>query len=71
MMRMFNLLAILGGSLLGLAMVATLFLIADVLFGTEAGIEAAFSGALLISSLWYFLPFARKRRERSAPDQSR
>jgi Family of unknown function (DUF6328) len=67
MLSTFNLLAIIGGSLLGLAMVATVFLIAELLFGFLPAAATAAAGALVFFGLWYALPLLRKNRERAAP----
>lgn len=66
MLRTFNRLAIIGGALLGLAMVSTLFLISNWVFGLTEGLVAASAGAALFGGLWYALPLRRKRRDRSA-----
>jgi hypothetical protein len=65
MLRTFNRLAILGATLLGVAMIMTIFLISHFLFGLETASAAAAAAVLLVGYLWYVLPLARRQRDRA------
>ena len=60
MLRIGNRQAIAGSALLGLAMTAVVFLIADVLFGIPAAVVVAIANAAWFSWFWYGLPLRRK-----------
>jgi len=49
-------------ALLGLALVAVVFLVSDVLYGAATAVPLAAGLALLATSTWFALPFARRRR---------
>jgi len=51
-----------GSSLLGAGMVAAVFLVASVLYGTAAAIASAAAVALTVGVTWYLLPRSRSRR---------
>ena len=53
-----------GSSLLGAGIVAALFLVGNVLFGTWAAIASALGLALTIVGSWYLLPLTRSRSAR-------
>jgi hypothetical protein len=59
-----NRLAIMGLSLLAIAMVGVILLITDVLFDTTTTIIATALVATLFAWLWYALPLTRLRRRR-------
>jgi cation transport ATPase len=59
-----NTLAIAGLGVLALAMSCVLFVIADLLFGTAAGVILALLGGVTFAAFWYALPLAHKRRRR-------
>jgi len=54
-------LAVLGTIFLGLGIVCSLYVVADVLFGDVVALVAAIAAGVLIASLWYVLPLSRRR----------
>lgn len=51
-----------GTALLAIGIVAVLYLVGDVLFGTTAAIACAAAVGALVASTWYLLPLQRMRR---------
>ncbi len=64
MLRMFNKLAVGGGSFLAIAMSCTVFVVCDVLFHRLASEVITGSVVLLFAWLWYVLPISRRLRGR-------
>ena len=56
--------AIVGTVFLAAGIVASMFVIADVLFGELAGVGVAVVTATMLGGLWYALPISRRRRSR-------
>ena len=56
-----------GVSSLGLAVVASVFVVADVVFGTVVGVMSSVGLGVLVSTLWIALPLATRRRFPSPP----
>lgn len=65
MLRTCNHLAIVGGSLLAVAMVCAIFVVTAIVATTGRALLVTAVAGLLIASLWFFLPLSRRRTERS------
>jgi hypothetical protein len=63
MLHVFNVLAICGGAFLSVAIVASMFLIIDFLFGRPLSWVAAATTAAVCVVVWYVLPLSRRARE--------
>ncbi|SRR6266540_3893451 len=61
-----NRMAIAGTACLALAMVAVLWLITDLLYDGPVVIAVAAAAALLVTSLWFLLPLARRARKQGS-----
>ena len=51
-----------GTAFLAIGIVAVLYLVSDVLFGTLAAIVSAVAVGTLVAATWYLLPLQRARR---------
>jgi hypothetical protein len=60
LLRLSNRMTIAGTAFLALAMVAVLWLITDVLYDGPVVVVVAVAAALLVASLWFLLPLARR-----------
>ncbi|MEP6893123.1 MAG: DUF6328 family protein [Gaiellaceae bacterium] len=60
--RVGNRFFLVGTALLAIGIVAVLYLVGDVLFGTAAAIAGAAAVGALVASTWYLLPLQRMRR---------
>jgi hypothetical protein len=58
-----NVLFLVGTSLLGVGIVAVVYLVAAVLYGTTAAIATTCVVGLILVSLWYLLPLRRGSRQ--------
>jgi hypothetical protein len=56
-----NRLALIGMTFVGLGLVCSLFLVADIMFGTTAAAIATIAAAIGIGALWFGLPLVRKQ----------
>ena len=63
MLRVINVLAIIGGIFLSLAIVTSIFLVNDFLFGRTLALVASISVAVTCIGAWYALPLIRRARE--------
>lgn len=70
MVRTSNTLLLAGTALLGLAIVAVVFLIADVMFGEIAGAISAALAAAIVVWFWFGLPLSRKVKDAASPGTS-
>jgi hypothetical protein len=68
MLKTANLLTIVGLGLLAAAIVGTLLLITDYLYGAETTIVVTGAAALLFAVLWYALPYRKRLRGGVAPE---
>ena len=60
MLRVSNVLALVGAALLAVSMTASALLIGDYLFSLSAGIVAAAAAGLAFAGLWFVLPLSRR-----------
>jgi hypothetical protein len=65
MLRIFNVLAIIGGAFLSLAIVSSMFLVFDYVFGEPLSAVATGTVAMACLSVWYGLPLIVRWRERA------
>ena len=66
MLVVMNKLALAGGAFLSLAMVTSIFLVTDYLFGHPVSIAVAAAVAVACAGAWYALPLSRRNRPRPA-----
>jgi predicted membrane channel-forming protein YqfA (hemolysin III family) len=64
MLRTFNRLAIVGGTLLAISMTCTIFVVTDRVFGEPHGAIIASASACVFLALWFALPLSRKQRDK-------
>ena len=64
MLRTCNQLAIIGGALLAVAMVAAVYVVTAIIATPPRALMVALGAALLILLLWFVLPLGRRRIER-------
>ena len=65
MLRISNRLAIAGTAFLAAAIVAVVYLVTDLIYGTVTSIVVALGAAVMFGWLWYGLPLVRRWREPS------